>query len=132
MAELTKLEKAFVDNYNGNSVEAVKKAGYAGDSEAAFRAIARANLDNPTIRELIEEKQDFEREILEAKIASEREQRRAFWNRVMNGDQFDMKDRIKCSELLGKADGDFVDRSEISGPGGRPIQGQQQVIFKWQ
>ena len=131
MADLTKLEQAFVDNYNGNSVEAVKKAGYIGDSEAAFRAIARANLDNPFIRELIEEKQAFEKEMLDARIFAEREQRRSFWNRVMNGDQFDMKDRIKCSELLGKADGDFIDRSEISGPGGRPIQAQQ-VIFKWQ
>jgi len=128
---ITALEQAFINHYNGDSMEAAKKAGWKGLTEAGYREVIRKMLANPDIRDALAEKMEFDREILESRIRAEREIRRNFWRDVMVGDQYDMRDRIKCSELLGKADGDFIERKELSGPGGGPIQSQQ-LIFKWQ
>jgi hypothetical protein len=34
----------------------------------------------------------------------------------------DMAARLRASELLGKSEGDFVERRELSGPDGKPIE----------
>lgn len=42
-------------------------------------------------------------------------ERKEFWTAVLRNGASDMKDRLKASELLGKTDGDFLDRVESSG-----------------
>lgn len=71
-------------------------------------------------------------EIKNDAIADARE-RREFWTQIMRGTQtivmdgqistipVDMKDRLKASELLGKADGDFIDRKILQNPDGTPL-----------
>lgn len=39
-------------------------------------------------------------------------ERQAFWTSVMRDPSVDMRDRLKASELLGRAGGDFVERVE--------------------
>jgi phage terminase small subunit len=61
-------------------------------------------------------------EVKSAKIASAKE-RQEFWTSIFRGElaDFDTKDRIKASELLGKVQGDFIEKVEHSGPNGGPI-----------
>ncbi len=47
-----------------------------------------------------------------AAIAS-RAERQAFWTKVMNDNERDLNARLKASELLGKSEGDFLDRVEV-------------------
>lgn len=63
--------------------------------------------------------------IIDDTIADAKERRR-FWTSVMRDSNADMKDRLKASELSGKADGDFIERREITGKDGGPIK--QDVI----
>ena len=67
-------------------------------------------------RKVSERVSELQAEIKSTTIADARE-RREFWTKVMRGDEesSDMKDRLKSSELLGKADGDFVERKKIEG-----------------
>jgi len=61
-------------------------------------------------------------------------ERRRFWTTMMRSDGTDgrpalePKDRLKASELLGKAGGDFVTRVEQSGPDGGPVQSEVRVL----
>jgi hypothetical protein len=46
-------------------------------------------------------------------VVAERQQ---FWTAVLRGEESaEMKDRLKASELLGKCQGDFIERVESSG-----------------
>ena len=131
LAAITKLEQDFINEYDGDSMGTAKKIGWKVSSDAALRNIIKDMLNRPEIRDALTEKMEFDREILEARIRAERNIRRNFWATVMGGEGYEMRDRIKCSELLAKADGDFIEKHEVSGPGGGPIQSQALVI-KWQ
>jgi hypothetical protein len=54
---------------------------------------------------------------LSGPIAS-REERQAWWTKVMKDEDAGMYDRLRASELLGKSDADFVDRHELTGKDG--------------
>lgn len=41
-------------------------------------------------------------------------ERQEFWTAVMRDDSVETKDRLKASEILGKAHGDFIKRIEVS------------------
>lgn len=51
-------------------------------------------------------------------------ERRRFWTSMMRDEGAEPKDRLKASELLGRAGGDFVERREVSGPDGGPVETQ--------
>ncbi len=57
-----------------------------------------------------------------AAVVADREERMSFWTRVMRDEGTDPAHRLKASELLGKACGDFLQRvqAEISGPPAPP------------
>jgi hypothetical protein len=40
----------------------------------------------------------------------------------------EMKDRLKASELLGKSEGDFLERTEITGKDGSPLQAPHIIV----
>lgn len=103
---LTDKQKRFVAAYDGNALEAMHKAGYAKSTHTAYRV-----LRNPEVAAAIRARDE---QIMSPLIAK-REERQAFWTSVMKDENAEMKDRLKASELLGKSEGDFLDKVEHSG-----------------
>ena len=102
---MTKKQKSFVEHYNGNGTEAAKLAGYAG-SRAVLAQTASDNLRNPDIRSALDARITSD---LEPFVAN-RTNRQQFWTKIMNDPNVETRDRLRASELLAKADGDFIDR----------------------
>jgi hypothetical protein len=49
------------------------------------------------------------------------QQRQRFWTEVMEDPKLDTQTRLKASELLGRAECDFVERKIVEGPNGGPV-----------
>ena len=113
--KLTHKQSLFVKYYSGNATEAALKAGY---KEKRAYAIGSENLKKPEIVKAIQERQDTE----ERPQIANRQDRQKFWSEVMSSAEVDMKDRLKASELLGKSDGDFLDRIKLSGDSADPVR----------
>ena len=105
---MTVKQRAFVENYTGNATQAALAAGY---SRRTARVIGAENLTKPDIQKAIQEREAAR---LEPAILT-REARLKFWSRVVGDENEDMKHRLRASELLGKAEGDFLERVEHSG-----------------
>lgn len=112
MAErkLSVRQQKFADLYEGNGTQAARLAGYSG-SEQALGKTAHDLLRNPKIQQAIQGRQDTETRPL---IAA-RHNRQAWWTQVMNDPDTDMRDRLRASELLGRSEGDFLERVEHGG-----------------
>ena len=108
MGELTIRQRAFVQAYTGNAAEAARQAGY---SERTCRAIGQRLLTQVDIKQALRER---EQERLNPLIAS-REQRQEFWTRTMLDDSQEMQHRLKAAELLGRSEGDFMEKLQIDG-----------------
>lgn len=96
-------QKKFVELYDGNATLTAKRAGY---SEKTAYAIGHENLKKPEIIQAIKtrsEKEDM------PQIAS-RQNRQAFWTRIMNDSSFTISARLKASELLAKSEADFSEK----------------------
>jgi phage terminase small subunit len=102
---LTPKQLRFVECYVGNATQACRDAGYVG-TEGSLGVTANRLLKNAKIIKLIKEK---ENKILKPLIAT-RNDRMKFLSEVMADKKQSMKDRLKAVELLGKANGDFIDR----------------------
>ena len=113
--QLTTKQRLFVQYYTGNSAEAARKAGY---KDKRADAIGYENLRKPEIIEAIRNRQEIE----ERPHIMSREERQAFWSEVAKSSEQDMKDRLKASELLGKSEGDFLDRIKLSGDATEPVR----------
>lgn len=105
---LTARQRAFVAAYDGNATEAAIKAGY---SKKTAYSIGQENLKKPEIAQAIREREEKN----SAPLIAGREERQRFWTAMMRDAEADPKARLKASELLGKAAGDFLDRVEHSG-----------------
>ena len=101
--ELTAKQKAFAEAYDGNGTEAALKAGYSPKT-AAFQASRL--LKNVKVQAIIKSREKTESRV---RIAT-RQDRQEFWSSVMNGDDNEMKDRLKASELLGRSECDFTEK----------------------
>lgn len=116
--ELTPKQARFVDAYMGaaagNATEAARIAGYKGN-DVTLASVGAENLRKPQIAQRIAELQKNDPAI------ATREDRQRFWTAVMNDPHADMKDRLRASEILGKASGDFVERHEHTGANGGPM-----------
>lgn len=102
-------ERRFVDAYTGpaagNATAAAITAGYSRKTarQTGSRLLTKAHI----------------RAAIEAATATSanaailtRQQRQEFWTRVANDPEQEMKHRLKASELLGKSQGDFLERRE--------------------
>ena len=98
---LTQKQQAFIDCYTGNATEAAKLAGY---SEATAYSSGQRLLKQPQIAEAIRAREQ-ERQ---APNIADREQRFAFWTSIMRDTNESTRDRLRASELLAKAQGDFL------------------------
>jgi len=106
---LSPKQQKFVEIYAacGNATEAARQAGYRKPREQGAQ-----NLSKLAIKIAVA--------ALTERVASQRiatvEERQQFWTAVLRGEESaEMKDRLKASELLGKCQGDFIERVESSG-----------------
>ena len=100
---LTKKQQKFIQAYSGNASEAARQAGY---SARTAKAIGFELLTKPDIKEAIQEREGERTSLL---IAT-REERQRFWTNVVRDESADMRDRLRASELLGRSEGDFLER----------------------
>ena len=112
MAKITDKQQKFIDCYDGDIKKSAKKAGitygYArklGTKRNILTAI-RNRIDNE----------------IRPKDISNRQQRQAFWSKVMNCDAYLIRDRLRASELLGKSEMDFPNKMVVTGDEGGPVQ----------
>lgn len=108
---LTERQQRFVEYYAAcaNATEAARQAGY---SRGRARVIGAENLTKPAVRAALA--------ALTSASAGERIatmiERQEFLTTVMRDSNVEPKDRIKACELLGKMQGDFIERHEIETP----------------
>ena len=100
---LTRKQMAFVAAFHGNAAEAARAAGY---SAKTAKAIGSELLTKPDIKEAIQER---ERERTDAMIAT-REERQSFWTAILRDPETELRDRLRASELLGRSEGDFLEK----------------------
>lgn len=139
--QLNPRQRKFAELYDGNATEAAIKAGYSPKT-AAYQA-ARL-LKNVNIQAII---QGREKNESKKRIAT-RQRRQEFWTETMENGGAEMRDRLKASELLGKSEGDFLERRAggdapdsarllkiefVSAPsansGPRPAEGQEETGY---
>ena len=106
MAKLNARQRAFVDAYAGNATAAALAARY---SERSARSQGQRLLTNDDIQDAIKAR---EAQRLAPTIATRRE-RQEFWTSVLRSEDEAMKNRLKAAELLGKSEGDFLERVEM-------------------
>ena len=108
--KLTTKQQRFVDFYDGNATEACRKAGYKG-SNHTLEQVAYENLRKPEIVSAIESRERLSKE----KVIMDRESRQELWTMIALDINEKTDTRLRASELLGKSEGDFIDRHELSG-----------------
>lgn len=119
---LTERQRRFCEAFaanGGNAMDAARQAGYARPAQEGARL-----LENAGIRAALEA---LRKSTTSAAIAT-REERQALWTAILRGQEPDrgglppsIKDRLKASELLGKAQADFIDRLRHEGEDGMPL-----------
>jgi phage terminase small subunit len=111
-------QKAFVLAYRkcGVAVEAYRRAGYTAKGNAAEVGASQL-LRNPKVAA---ELAKLEKAAEKASIATV-DELFEFWTATMRDEEVERKDRLKASELRAKAAGVFIERKELSGPGGAPV-----------
>ena len=106
VAKLNARQQAFVEAYAGNATAAALAAGY---SEKTARSQGQRLLTKDDIKDAIKAR---ETQRLAPTIAT-RQERQEFWTSVLRNENEAMKDRLKAAELLGKSEGDFLERVEM-------------------
>jgi phage terminase small subunit len=101
--KLTLKQRKFIAAYDGNASEAARKAGY---SKKTYPFIGAENLKKPQIAEALAARESKQTK----KLIADREARQQFWSETMLAKRREMQDRLRASELLGKSEGDFLDR----------------------
>lgn len=106
MAKLNAKRQAFVDAWEGNATAAALAAGYS--PKTAYSQGQRL-LKIVEVQEAIKAR---EAQRLAPTIAT-RQERQEFWTSVLRNEEEAMKNRLKAAELLGKSEGDFLERVEM-------------------
>ena len=112
--ELSTKQKRFIEVFNGNATEAAKTAGY---SEKNADKIGGQLMKNPRIVAAIRAREN-ERN---AEAIATREERQRFFTAIMRDEGQPTRERLRATELLGKSEGDFVERQEVTGKDGAPL-----------
>ncbi len=102
----------FCEVYDGNRTQAAKIAGYANPEVAGCRLLKLDKIQKAIAnRELIGIKSDI----------MTRQDRQKYWTDTIKNEEESTKDRLKASELLGKSQADFVERTRHEGPDGQQV-----------
>lgn len=111
--KLTPKRQRFVDAYTGeamgNATEAARIAGYKSPRSEGCRLLTFADIQQEIAK--------VSQPRAQAAIAT-REERLAFYTEMMLDDEQQTKDRLKAAELLGKVQGDFIERQQVEHSGG--------------
>lgn len=98
----------------GNAAAAAREAGYSVKAADRIGERLLRNVEvSARIKALSEEN--------DAKLIATSRERQQLWTAIMRDTRLEPKDRLKASELLGKAQGDFLERVALSGPNGAPL-----------
>lgn len=120
---LTERQRKFCEIFSangGNALDAARQSGYKTPHVTGYRI-----LDSKRVKVALEEL----RKVTTSDAIATREERQSFWTAVMRGTHKEkvivegveyeipskMTDRLKASELLGKSQADFLDRTELTG-----------------
>ena len=114
--KLTKMEKEFVTSFTGDVVGTMKGMGKNG-SDAQLHTRGREILRRPQVKEAMIGRMDYLKEKHESMMTSE--EMLLWYSDLIRG--FDnygqappkIGDRLKASEMLGRANAIFVDKKEI-------------------
>ena len=113
---LTPKMRAFVEAYlgqaEGNATAAAKLAGYTSTGQG-IKVLASRLLMSQVVRDEIERQRA---ELTSARIADKRE-RQEYLTSVMRDVAIEPKDRTKACEILGKMQGDFIEKREVEHSG---------------
>ncbi len=117
MRELSPRQLAFAAAYakHGVAERAAVEAGYGKRTARAQGSRLLTNAD------IVAELGRLVRSTESATIADAVE-RKTFLTTTLRDAEGDMKDRLKACELLGKMEGDFLERRELTGKDGAPLQ----------
>jgi phage terminase small subunit len=111
---LTEKQRKFCEAFaanGGNALQAAKAAGYSNPDPEGARQIGKDR-----IREALE----MLRQAETSTAIATRTERQETWTTLMRNELLTPMERMKASELLGKAQGDFIERVEnnVSGNAG--------------
>ena len=109
MGKLTVKQKKFIQAYSGNATEAARIAGYKGN-DATLAQVGYENMMNPEINSQVMKRQDLEIQ----RIVMNRLDRQILWTELARSSSVEVKDRLKATELLGRSEGDFTEKLEVS------------------
>lgn len=125
ITKLTQKQRRFIDEYiiSGNATQAAIKAGYSKKTAAVT---ATENLRKPNVKAEIErrnaeiqsEKTADMTEVMEyltSVMRGEQTESVATSKGVFSGVEVSAKDRIKAAELIGKRNGAWTDKKEMTG-----------------
>lgn len=116
-------QRRFVEAYDGNATAAAIAAGY---SPKTARVQGHKNITKDNILEAI---QSRENKRLKSTILT-REERQAFWSDIIRSeDEKNIMAKLKASELLAKSEGDFLDRHELTGKDGAPLDAAPRKVI---
>lgn len=131
MRTLTPKHRLFIEAYAGDEIKAMRLAGFNG-TDSYLRQQAEKLLKEPLILEAIHHRDFFMDK--SKKLKMDREDLQGFWTDIIKNndpylvEEFDpvtnvpkpkenlpIQARLKASEMLGKSDGMFVDKIDVSG-----------------
>ena len=115
---LTTKQKAFCENYAGNGGNGKQAAISAGYSESSAAESASENLTNSNVIEYL---QSLTKPKSDDAIACAVEQQR-FFTGIMRDTTEKTDARIKACETLGKMQGNYKDKLELSGTVSMPVK----------
>ena len=131
MRTLNPKHRLFIEAYVGDEVKAMRLAGYNG-TDSYLRHQAEKLLKEPLVLEALKHRDFFMDKA--KKLKMDREDLQTFWSDIVkNQDPFAIEEfdpvtnvpkpkenipiqaRLKATELLGKSDGMFIDKLDVSG-----------------
>lgn len=110
--KLTARQKRFVDAYEGNATAAARAAGFKNPN-----VYADDLMKNPRVIAAIQEREKERR----SKIIATRDERLKHLTEIMRDLTQKTTDRLRAIEIMCRAEGDFIERQEITGKDGVPL-----------
>lgn len=102
-----------MEAYDGNGTAAARLAGYTGNDNVLSVQAARLLRDARVVEALREREASRRPHSPLGQHIATRAERQAFWTKVMLDVDAELAQRLKASELLGKSEGDFLERLEV-------------------
>jgi len=104
----TTMQQRYIDVFAGNHTEACRLAGYKNPERQGY-----VNSRLPHLQDAIRARENARKNSKDG--IAKRNERQAFWSKMMRDEASAAGNRLKASELLGRSEGDFLDRVEQTG-----------------